>query len=283
LRRIGFLLTLLAGWVSGPAAADLGYEPPRVLDPDTFEWVEVDWVERPPAPSGASAPDTRPDANVIDSIDPQARWRAGHDYSMREGRRAARAAGMVKTGMKALGGLEKLYGAASAAGSLSNSWESLKDFQGLTDEDKDALAAAELGNSAPVIPSKCALSDACTDCMQPAFDGLNELRLGWVKLDLLYRKTRKVRDDAIALGDAIASLPHAGLGWGPEKIKINRAFAEFETSYTSQHQKGIRRLEELLREIGACEREHLGGDGWYNTFGFLYVEFMRERYSIAHH
>ena len=174
-----------------------------------------------------------------------------------------------------------LAGAVINLVDYAESIEGLEDFTGLTNADQEAIAAAEIEGEAPHIPSRCLESAECEACMEPAFLGLEELRRSYARLALLYRKTRKVRDDAIALGDSVASIPKAGLGWGSAKQSILRKFESFEATYSRKHSEGIASLERLLREIGACEQKHLGGDGWYDTFGFLYVAFMRDRYALG--
>lgn len=132
----------------------------------------------------------------------------------------------------------------------------------------------------PQVPSMCAESEACGACYKDAQRRLNFVRGQFEWLRCKYQTTRSYANSAIAFGDNVSGL-HAvsGLAWQAQRRQIKESLRQFGETYDEQYEKGIEALQEALRELGRCEAEFGGEEGWYDRFGFIYYTFMQDRYK----
>ena len=72
----------------------------------------------------------------------------------------------------------------------------------------------------------------------------------------------------------------AALAWQQQRILIEKDYKTFTEHYKTKYNELITGLHTALQEIDACESEH-GLSNWYNRFGFMYYDFMKERYAVA--
>jgi hypothetical protein len=131
----------------------------------------------------------------------------------------------------------------------------------------------------PKVPSKCAESDECRSCFEPAYERLTAVRIRFEKLRRIYAWTANYKARAFALGDSAAGMHGlAGLAWVGERVKLERQFGQFEASYDAKYEELIAELRAALEQIAACEEQVYGEQDWYNRFGFIYYQFMADRY-----
>jgi hypothetical protein len=131
---------------------------------------------------------------------------------------------------------------------------------------------------APELPSNCLESAACAACFAPANA---RLTLVLTTLEKLRRKgawTRTYKDRALAFGASIASFPGAGLGWAGARAEIEGGYLKFQAAYDAKYQELIASLKSSLQDISQCEESIYQEHDWYNRFGFIYYQFMAERY-----
>lgn len=152
-----------------------------------------------------------------------------------------------------------------------------KGPQELSPDDKGFGAGSSRGQ--PKIPSQCAESAACRACYESAQADLKHLRFSLEKLRVIGSWTRKFTDKSIAFGDSVSGVHGvAGLGWQPERARIQESYEQFGKAYDSKYEELIGDLEGALREVGQCEAKHFKTADWYDRYGFIYYTFMADRY-----
>lgn len=131
----------------------------------------------------------------------------------------------------------------------------------------------------PELPLQCAESEECADCFEPAYERLKKVRIRFEKLRRIYEWTKAYKDRAFALGDSAAGIHGlAGLAWVGERVKLERQYKQFEASYDAKYEELVAELRGALDQIAACEEKVYGEEGWYNRYGFIYYQFMADRY-----
>jgi hypothetical protein len=142
----------------------------------------------------------------------------------------------------------------------------------------------ELGVNAkgsPKVPSKCSEGGGtgCGTCFASAQADLKHLRFSLEKLRVIGSWTKKFTDKSIAFGDSVSGVHGvAGLGWQPERAKIQASYESFGKAYDSKYNELIGDLERALRDVGRCEAQYFGTNDWYDRYGFIYYTFMADRY-----
>jgi hypothetical protein len=195
---------------------------------------------------------------------------------------AKAAAGVGKAA--APGGTGKAFGwMQDAIGKGKAGADALGAYDALTDGDK-ALDPNYRPDGSPSVPSHCTApdgksSEGCSDCYEAAYRKLTAVRLALEKLRRVGTTTRAFTAKSIAFGDSVSGVHGvAGLGWQPERTKIEQALQSFEKAYDAKYHELMGLLEAALKDIGQCEAKHFGVNDWYSRFGFIYYTFMADRY-----
>jgi hypothetical protein len=193
--------------------------------------------------------------------------------------KAAAGAGATAPGAtgKAFGWVQDAIGAGQAGA------DALDAYDALTSGDK-ALDPSFQPPGSPSVPSHCTApdgksSEGCNDCYAAAYRKLTAVRLALEKLRRIGTTTRAFTAKSIAFGDSVSGVHGvAGLGWQPERTKIEQALQDFEKSYDKKYVELMGLLEAALKDIGQCEAKHFGVGDWYSRYGFMYYTFMSDRY-----
>lgn len=136
----------------------------------------------------------------------------------------------------------------------------------------------------PKVPSKCSEGGGtgCGACFAKAQGDLKQLRFSLEKLRVIGTWTKKFTDKSIAFGDSVSGVHGvAGLGWQPERAKIEQSYDQFGKAYDAKYQELIGDLEGALRNVGRCEAQYFSTPDWYDRYGFIYYTFMADRYRRA--
>jgi hypothetical protein len=134
----------------------------------------------------------------------------------------------------------------------------------------------------PELPLDCAESDKCAACFEPAYERLKNVRIRFEKLRRLYAWTKAYKERAFALGDSAAGIHGiAGLAWVGERVELERSYQRFEGTYDDKYAELLDELRGSLEQIAQCEEEVYGEEDWFNRFGFIYFQFMADRYKRA--
>lgn len=133
-------------------------------------------------------------------------------------------------------------------------------------------------NASAMIPSSCPDAN-CSACYTRASNELNFVRMQLGRLWCIYTNTKNFNNAAIAFGDNASGI-HAvtGLAWQYERAGIVETYNHFKGTYDRKYIDLIASLQRALMQISACENEY-GEPDWYQRFGFIYYEFMKERYK----
>lgn len=171
----------------------------------------------------------------------------------------------------------------------------MEAYEKLSDADADAEPELD-PEGMPRMPSHCAPSstddggdltmdagevrdrEGC-ECFKKAYERLRFVRRQFEKLRRVYVSTRNYVDWAKAFGDDVSAIHGAaGLAWQAQKLSIMKSMDELRQSYDEQYERGMESLKTALDMIARCEAEHFDEPDWFNRFGFIYYQFMAERY-----
>nr|WP_293299737.1 hypothetical protein [Allomuricauda sp.] len=147
-------------------------------------------------------------------------------------------------------------------------------------------------SGAPSIPSICTeismsedgkiLEDedeGCASCFVEARQKFNERRYLFERLATIYKCTKKFTNAAIAFGDNASGVHGvAGLAWQGERIKILKSVEDLEKAYDNKYAEMLQDLADAMMELNVCEAKY-GVEDWYDRFGYMYFEFMKEKYA----
>jgi len=130
-----------------------------------------------------------------------------------------------------------------------------------------------------MVPSSCADGGACSECFLSAANELNFVRRQLARLSCIYSNTKTFNDAALAFGDNVSGI-HAvtGLAWQTQRGDIVATFNHFKQTYDSKYTGLIGSLQRSLMAINDCEAR-FGMADWYQKFGFIYFEFMSDKYK----
>jgi len=150
-------------------------------------------------------------------------------------------------------------------------------------------------NAQAMVPSSCsevlkgraASSDtprtleptACAACYEVAYKKLNDVRKRLAKLKCLGNSTKSYVNAALAFGDNVSSV-HAiqGLAWQRQRKEISDSYTKFKAAYDAKYKELMTTLVDAMNDVAACEAKN-GNPDWFQRFGFMYVEFMAEKYK----
>lgn len=156
----------------------------------------------------------------------------------------------------------------------------IRDFGPLAPSDK-SLGVGKPQPGAPRIPSRCAKEGAgCSQCFADAQGDIQHLRFAFEKLRAIGEWTKTFTTRSIAFGDSVSGVHGvAGLGWQPERKKIEESYAKFGQAYDAKYEELIGDMEQALNDVGKCEARYFGTDDWYDRYGFIYYSFVADRYK----
>ena len=182
------------------------------------------------------------------------------------------------------GGTGKAFGwVQDAIGKAKAGADALDAYDTLSKGDK-TLDPNYKPSGSPSVPSHCTAPDGkggegCNDCFAAAHRKLTAVRTAFEKLRRVGTTTHAFAAKSIAFGDSVSGVHGvAGLGWQPERTKIEQSLKNFEKAYDAKHAELVGLLEAALRDIGQCEAKHFGVPDWYDRYGFIYYTFMADRY-----
>lgn len=132
---------------------------------------------------------------------------------------------------------------------------------------------------APRVPSFCAGNSGCQTCFSGARKEFNETRGTLEQLRVIYTCTKNMTDKAISLGDSGSNV-HAvvGLAWQAEKRKIEASVESLKQAYDNKYLELMGRLQGSMFQMSECEAQY-GQPDWYDRFGYVYYEFMKDKYK----
>lgn len=161
------------------------------------------------------------------------------------------------------------------------------DIAESTSEFYSALQALDRNECVPdfstsaesMMPSGCDEDAACSQCYESGVNRMNVVRRSFGRLSCIYNNTKRFTDAAIAFGDNVSGI-HAvtGLAWQYERKGIQESFEKFCKTYDNKYAELVQSLHTALQDISRCEAQ-FGMRDWYQRFGFIYFEMMKEKYK----
>jgi hypothetical protein len=152
-------------------------------------------------------------------------------------------------------------------------WNAIQNFEpGACSPDFSASSGA-------MMASTCAGNPGCSECYTRAVGELNFIRRQLGRLSCIYTNTKNFTTSALAFGDNMSGI-HAvtGAAWQSERGGIVEEFNNFKQTYDRKYTDMMGALQRALVSIGTCEAK-FGLPDWYQRFGFVYFEFMKDKYK----
>jgi len=145
----------------------------------------------------------------------------------------------------------------------------------------DLSNCSAMGNPAgtPRIPSFCEGNVNCKSCYANARKGFNETRHTFEQLRIIYSCNKRAIDAAIKFGDG-GSAVHGvtALAWQTIKLDIETSVKKMKQAYDNKYAELGGRLHDSMIDIAMCEARY-GEKDWYDRFGYVYYEFMMDKYK----
>ncbi|HPG11074.1 MAG TPA: hypothetical protein PLU37_06070 [Chitinophagaceae bacterium] len=130
-----------------------------------------------------------------------------------------------------------------------------------------------------MMPSSCADQAGCQECYQRHVGNLTVVRRSLARMSCIRMNIKKFTDAAISFGDNVSGI-HAvtGLAWQAQRREIIASVDHFNQTYDRKYTELISSLQRALNGINECEAQ-FGMRDWYQRFGFIYFEMMKEKYK----
>jgi hypothetical protein len=154
-----------------------------------------------------------------------------------------------------------------------NDWNQVRNFS-------PSDCAPDFGASGQaMMPSTCSNNQACGQCYESAVGELNFIRRQLGRLSCIYSNTKRFNESALAFGDNMSGI-HAvtGAAWQSARGEIVAAFESFKHTYDNKYTDMMGSLQQALQRVSTCEMQY-GLPDWYQRFGFIYFEFMKDKYK----
>lgn len=134
-------------------------------------------------------------------------------------------------------------------------------------------------DAAHTMPTSCQENGNCQSCYTHAYHELTFIRRQLARLRCIYMNTRRFNESAIAFGDNTSGI-HAvtGLSWQSARAGIVEEYDHFKHTYDDKYLGMMNTLQQSLMDISHCEGQY-GQPDWYQRFGFIYFEMMKEKYK----
>ena len=165
--------------------------------------------------------------------------------------------------------------------SLNKRYKALKSMKKLADSWSDLSNCSKISNppNAPRIPTFCEDDEDCTQCYADARVEFDFVRGIYEQLRVVYKCTKSFSDDAIAFGDNVSGL-HAvsGIAWQSARVGIKDSVTKLQQSYDRKYAELTNSLQKSMMAMNSCEAEW-GVPDWYDRFGFMYFEFITDKYK----
>jgi hypothetical protein len=180
--------------------------------------------------------------------------------------------------------------AEAAAGAIDDAIGHFNTVMGLYNDAQDLYNASQTlsnGECSPdfstsnnaMLPPGCSPRGECAECYRSAMGELNFVRRQLGRLGCIYQNTKNFTNSAIAFGDNASGI-HAvtGLAWQQARGEIVQTMNHFKGTYDRKYIDMIGSLERALKAIDRCESQY-GQAGWFQRSGFIYLEFLKDKYK----
>jgi hypothetical protein len=173
----------------------------------------------------------------------------------------------------------KFNDAFAAARNAADWWDASNLLDSVTDPSYEVTPD---DSATPDVPTTiCAGSAECTACYARAFSQLSDMRFNLETLRVVGKSTSDYVAKSLALGDGLSGVTGlAALEWQRQRRGINTEFDTFKRDYDKKYDGMMKGLKSAMDHWNQCEAQ-FGERDWYVRFGYMYEQFMRDKYKRA--
>jgi len=175
---------------------------------------------------------------------------------------------------------EAISDAVGHFGTAMNLYESASELYNASNAMDNGECVPDFSTDAQsMMPTGCSDNAECSQCYQAGIGRLTTVRRSLARMSCIRMNTKRFTEAAIAFGDNVAGI-HAvtGLAWQNERTGILQTMDHFNQTYDNKYRDLIASLQTALQDINRCEAQ-FGMRDWYQRFGFIYFEMMKEKYK----
>jgi hypothetical protein len=173
---------------------------------------------------------------------------------------------------------------AGVSNGLSQIGQLTNMFGALTDLDHELQGHITDDHSGPEVPTSCGAGSAnagCAECYARAYREVNFTRNTLERLRTIYARTMTYITSAEGFGDSTSGIHGvSGLSWQYARGSVEQAKTEFTAACRTKYDGLIQNMRRALDMVADCERTNFNNPDWYNRYGFMYYNFVREAYAI---
>ncbi|MBO0324136.1 hypothetical protein J0X14_17635 [Muricauda sp. CAU 1633] len=189
---------------------------------------------------------------------------------------------------KAVGNLDKTIS------TIRKQWDNVKLLYSTYNNGLGKCISSAPPAQAPSIPSICTdlyfeengeISEeedqGCASCFLEARKKFNNMRYQFEKLATIYKCTKDFSNAAISFGDDVSGFTPSGVGglaWQTQRRNIEKSVTDLEQAYDNKYGEFLQSLADAMMELNICEAKY-GVEDWYDRFGYMYFEFMKDKYQ----
>jgi hypothetical protein len=125
----------------------------------------------------------------------------------------------------------------------------------------------------------CNEEPTCIECFEKAYTDLNFYRRQLARMRCIYNNTKTFKESAVAFGDNTSGIhAMAGIAWQQQRANIMNSYKNMQKTYDTRSVEFLKGLQKSLKDLSTCM--YISGENnWYAKSGFIYFEFMQERYK----
>ena len=124
-------------------------------------------------------------------------------------------------------------------------------------------------------------SGSCDACYTAAEVNIDRSRVALERLRIVGADTKKMANLGISVlqGAGQAGGGPAALEANAQIQKVNASLADFNVTYDAKYDELMQGLKKRLDAFEVCETKYFNNPDWYNRFGFIYYQFMADKYK----
>jgi hypothetical protein len=153
----------------------------------------------------------------------------------------------------------------------------------LSDLDQELTGRLARDHDGPSIPSSCSSGSGgtgCGECFERAYGEVNFTRFVLERLRTIHHLTMNYIRNAESLGDTTSGV-HAvsGLAWQYAKQDIEASKRSFNKASREKYEALVNNMSRALHMVDDCERQFFQNPDWFNRYGFVYLNFVKDAYE----
>jgi len=166
---------------------------------------------------------------------------------------------------------------AGTAATAFQQWEQTNEA--LSDLDAELTSRLRDDGDGPDVPSSCR-DENCSECFRRAYGEVNFTRIVLERLRTISHLTLNYIKNAESLGDTTSGIHGVtGLAWQYAKVGVEQQKTEFNHATRAKYDALIANMRRALVMVDACEQNEFHNADWFNRYGFMYLNFVKDAYK----